>query len=81
MEDHDIPVWDLVRADIDFRDRVGTKTYKKKLVPFNGKDALWEAYEEALDLVVYLRQFIYEQDVNKGYEPEPNKNKVESVGK
>jgi len=80
MKDHDIPVWDLVRADIDFRDRVGTKTYKRPLTPFNGKDALWEAYEEALDLVVYLRQFIYEQDINKGYSPEPNKNKTESVG-
>lgn len=29
---------------------------------FNGRDALLDAYQEALDLVVYLRQVIYERD-------------------
>ena len=30
--------------------------------PFNGRDALVDAFQEALDLCVYLRQAIYERD-------------------
>jgi len=32
------------------------------LVPHNGRDALRDAYEEALDLCQYLRQALYERD-------------------
>ena len=55
-------VWDLVLADIATRDKVGTERYGTRLQPNNGRDALRDAYEEALDLVVYLRQAIYERD-------------------
>jgi hypothetical protein len=55
-------IWDLVKADIEERDRVGQERYHTRLQPFNGRDALIDAYQEALDLVVYLRQAIYEKD-------------------
>ena len=40
----------------------GTKKYGTGLQPFNGRDALKDAYEEALDLCNYLRQALYERD-------------------
>jgi len=56
------PVWDLVVADMRARDLVGRLRYSTPLLPHNGRDALVDAYQEALDLVVYLRQAIYERD-------------------
>lgn len=56
-------MWDLVRADIEERDRVGQQRYGTRLQANNGRDALVDAYQEALDLVVYLRQVIYERDI------------------
>jgi hypothetical protein len=55
-------VWDLVIADMTARDKFGRDKYHCILQPFNGRDALVDAYQEALDLVVYLRQAIYERD-------------------
>ena len=55
-------VWDLVIADMQERDGVGRERYGTPLQPNNGRDALKDAYAEALDLVVYLRQAIYERD-------------------
>ena len=55
-------VWDLVIADMRARDNVGRERYGTPLQPHNGRDALVDAYQEALDLVVYLRQAIYERD-------------------
>jgi hypothetical protein len=55
-------VWDLVLADISARDQAGLAKYKTRLMPHNGRDALIDAYQEALDLVVYLRQAIFERD-------------------
>jgi hypothetical protein len=54
-------VWDLVLADMQARDKVGRERYGVPLQPHNGRDALRDAYEEALDLAVYLRQAIYER--------------------
>ena len=36
--------------------------YGVGLQPHNGRDVLRDAYEEALDLCVYLRQAIFERD-------------------
>ena len=58
-------VWDLVLADMKERDEIGKQKYDTRLQPFNGRDPLVDAYQEALDLVVYLRQAIYERD-NQG---------------
>jgi hypothetical protein len=41
---------------------MGVKKYGMHLQPFNGRDALWDAYQEHMDLIVYLRQAIYERD-------------------
>ena len=55
-------VWDLVVADMRTRDQLGASRYGTRLQPFNGRDALRDAYEEALDLAVYLRTLLYERD-------------------
>lgn len=55
-------VWDLVIEDMRARDRVGRERYGTPLQPHNGRDALVDAYQEALDLVVYLRQAIAERE-------------------
>lgn len=56
------PAWELVLADMHERDRIGRRKYRTPLQPHNGRDALRDAYEEALDLAVYLRTAIYERD-------------------
>lgn len=60
-------VWDLVMADMRDRDASGREKYGTPLQPMNGRDALVDAYQEALDLVVYLRQAIWERD-NRSHE-------------
>lgn len=55
------PVWELVMTDMAERDRVGRERYGTPLQTHNGRDALVDAYQEALDLVVYLRQAIEER--------------------
>ena len=60
---NDLPaVWDLVKKDIAERDARGGKKYGTRLQPFNGRDMLVDCYQEALDLLVYLRGAIYERD-------------------
>jgi len=54
-------VWRLVLADMEERRLLGIKRYGTPLQPHNGRDALVDAYQEALDLVVYLRQAIEER--------------------
>ncbi len=58
-------VWNLVLEDMKLRDQIGRQRYGTPLQPFNGRDALVDAYQEALDLVVYLRQAIWERDNKK----------------
>ena len=55
-------VWDLVLADMAERDAIGHVRYGTRLQPHNGRDVLKDAYAEALDLAVYLRQALYERD-------------------
>ena len=55
-------VWPLVMVDMASRDNLGRKRYGTPLQPHNGRDTLRDAYEEALDLAVYLRTAIYERD-------------------
>ena len=55
-------VVDLVLEDIEERVRMGREKYGTKLMTFNGRDPLVDAYQEALDLVFYLRQAIAERD-------------------
>lgn len=53
-------IQDLVIEDIRERTRLGIERYGTVLRPHNGRDALRDAYEEAMDLVIYLRQVIAE---------------------
>lgn len=55
-------VWELVMADMRARDAEGRRKYGVPLQPFNGRDALVDAYQESLDQTVYLRQAIFERD-------------------
>ena len=55
------PVWDLVIADMHERKGFGFRKYGTHLQAFNGRDALVDAYQESLDLCVYLRQEIEER--------------------
>jgi hypothetical protein len=60
---NDLPaVWDLVIEDMRRRDALGLSRYGTRLQPHNGRDALRDAYEEALDMVAYLRQEIEERE-------------------
>jgi len=51
----------LVIKDLELRSAMGAKKYGETLRAFNGRDALVDAYQEALDLVQYLRQAIEEK--------------------
>ncbi len=55
-------VWPLVFKDMYDRDLMGRERYGTPLQPHNGRDMLRDAYEEALDFVVYLRSALYERD-------------------
>jgi len=57
-------VWEAVLADIAERDLIGKEKYGVRLQPFNGRKPLVDAYQEALDLVVYLKQAIMEEEEN-----------------
>jgi chromosome segregation ATPase len=50
------PVWEMVIDDMKARDHLGRERYGTPLQVSNGRDALRDAYEEVLDLAVYLRQ-------------------------
>lgn len=53
----------MVIVDIAHRRVVGIERYGTALQPFNGRDGLQDAYEEALDLTMYLKQLIVERDI------------------
>ena len=55
------PVTEMVIADLQARSAEGTLKYGTPLRAFNGRDPLVDAYQEALDLVQYLRQAIEER--------------------
>jgi len=55
-------VWNIVIQDMEKRNQFGKNKYGVRLQPHNGRDALRDAYEEALDLCVYLRQALWEKD-------------------
>lgn len=54
-------VWFLVLEDMEQRRVDGIAKYGKPVQPGNGREALIDAYQEALDLCMYLRQAIEER--------------------
>ena len=59
-----LTVIDYVLADMAERAAAGVRKYGTHLQTHNGRDALWDAYQEALDLAMYLRQAILEREAN-----------------
>lgn len=53
-------LWDQVIADMRARDEFGTQKYGRPLRSFDGRRTLQDAYEEALDLAVYIKKEIVE---------------------
>lgn len=53
-------ICDQVIEDLKFRKKLGFEKYGTPLKSFNGRNALRDAYEEALDLVQYLKQQMVE---------------------
>lgn len=55
-------VQDLVIADIEDRKQLGIRKYGTALQSGNGRDMLLDAYQEALDLAIYLRGALDERE-------------------
>ena len=55
------PILGMVLADLTNRALEGKERYGEPLKASNGRNPLWDAYQEALDLAMYLRQAIEEQ--------------------
>lgn len=55
-------VIDVVLSDIRERAEAGKIKYGHYLETNNGRNPLWDAYQEAIDLVMYLRQALLEQE-------------------
>lgn len=55
------PVVNQVMHDLHRRKVMGIKKYGTPLQAHNGRDALQDAYEEALDLCCYLKQKLLEE--------------------
>lgn len=53
-----------VMQDLENQAEKGLQYYGTVLKTHNGRDALQDAYEEALDLAMYLAQAIMERDDN-----------------
>jgi hypothetical protein len=60
------PVAEVVLRDLQERIQMGESKYGMKLKTFNGRNALWDAYQECLDMALYLRQAIMEQEHEQG---------------
>jgi len=55
-------VQSAVIRDIESRLELGIRRYGTGLQPNNGRDMLLDAYEEALDLAIYLKGALIERD-------------------
>jgi hypothetical protein len=66
MAKHDIV--NAVCEDLQKRAKIGEKKYGERLRPFNGRNGLQDAYEEALDLANYLKQILIEEELTKKIE-------------
>jgi hypothetical protein len=57
-----LDLFNEVKKDLDLRNQLGHQSYGKAMEPHDGRNSLLEAYEEALDLVMYLKKAIVERD-------------------
>lgn len=61
IQNDNVPIVDLVLEDLKARKALGIERYGVALQANNGRNATLDAYEEALDLCIYLRQVLEEQ--------------------
>lgn len=61
----------LVMADLQARAAAGRRKYGTPLRAHNGRGALMDAYQEVLDLAMYLRQALEENDCAECNAPAP----------
>ncbi len=54
------PITDLVIEDLLERKEFGTAKYGEPLMAFNGRDPLVDLYQELIDAVMYIRQYMVE---------------------
>lgn len=59
---------DLVIEDMKERKQHGLRKYDNLLQPFNGRSFVLDAYEEALDLCVYLRGMLEEERAKRAFD-------------
>lgn len=52
-----------VCKDLQKRAKLGEKKYGERLIPFNGRRALQDLYEELLDAANYCKQLLMEEDM------------------
>lgn len=57
-----LSIFEMIQADLEARNQKGLETYGKTLYAHDGRDSLWDLYEELLDAVVYCRKIIAERD-------------------
>tara|TARA_R110000824_G_scaffold30868_12_gene101058 strand:+ start:7702 stop:7917 length:216 start_codon:yes stop_codon:yes gene_type:complete len=65
MDNDRVKVIQFVQEDLYERSVIGTRKYGEALHTFNGRGALQDAYEEVLDLAMYLKQQILEDKTTK----------------
>lgn len=77
------PIVDLVIKDLKARKQLGKRRYGVFLQPMNGRDALQDLAEELMDGILYLKQYMIEQELYKEFEKRTLKtiNKIEKKGK
>jgi len=62
INDSGVVIVDSVITDMCDRKQFGLKKYGTALCANNGRNALIDAYQETMDLMVYLKQQIIESD-------------------
>lgn len=72
----ELSVVDAVAADLEQRRAFGCRKYGTELRTQNGRRALVDAYQEALDLACYLKQVLMEQDATEAPDPSPEFSSV-----
>lgn len=79
-ENPGIEVLPEVMKDLEARIQIGIKKYGEPLTTHNGRDSLLDAYQEALDLSVYLKQAILERSPGAHPEADHGNDKNKDAG-
>jgi hypothetical protein len=59
----EVDIFAAVAADLKARETAGAVEYgRRRMTANDGRDTLRDAYEEAMDLAIYLRKMIAERD-------------------